>query len=111
MIEIILITLFLIAYGAFWWKIGRLQDFEFYGDRLVDEAEGNYVDVYLDVPQAYREKHMDHPVVKKCMSRNEVEKVRSQLADLRTNTILASNGIFSYKKKRQDMRGSEDGKD
>lgn len=45
-------------YLLFAYKLSRNADFYWYGQMLVDEAEGNYVDVYLDIPRQYHELHL-----------------------------------------------------
>jgi hypothetical protein len=48
----------LIAYLLLAYKLSRNADFYWYGRMLVDEVEGNYVDIYLDIPRQYQELHL-----------------------------------------------------
>jgi hypothetical protein len=48
----------LLAYICLSIRVAKNADFRYYGDRLVDEAEGYYVDIYLDIPRQYHESYL-----------------------------------------------------
>lgn len=54
----LLMFLLFLVYFCISIRVARDADFRYYGDRLVDEAEGNYVDLYLDIPRQYHETYL-----------------------------------------------------